>query len=72
MQANEWTSSTRVSRKMRRGRRSNLLDAMQARLGPQVPSVEGQSSMSETLRARLGPLTVIPMSEGPSATKAVG
>ena len=50
---------------MRRDKRSHLSDAIQARLGPQVPSAEGQSRMLETLRARLGPLATTPMSEGP-------
>ena len=66
VQPDEETISTQVSRNMRHDKRSHLSDAIQARLGPQVPSAEGQSCMSETLRARLGPLAVTPMSEGPS------
>ena len=65
VQSNEGTISTQVSRNMRRDKRSHLSDTIRARLGPQVPSAEGQSRMSETLRARLGPLATTPMSEGP-------
>ncbi|KAL6313491.1 hypothetical protein AAG906_005438 [Vitis piasezkii] len=51
---------------MRCGRRSHLSDTLRARLGPQAPSVEGQSHMLETLRAHLGSLTTTPMLEKPS------
>ena len=52
--------------KMRRVRRPRLSDVMQARLGPQAPSVEGQPCLSGTLKARLGPSTAISMPERPS------
>ena len=51
---------------MRRVRRSRLSNVMQARLGPQAPSVEGQPCVLGTLKARLGPSTSISMPERPS------
>ena len=38
----ESSDSTRISTKRRRDRRSQLLDAMRARLGPQTPGMEGR------------------------------
>ncbi|KAL6321871.1 hypothetical protein AAG906_035575 [Vitis piasezkii] len=66
MQPNEGTTSTRVSKKMRRNKRSHLLDALRAWMGPQAPSVERQSCMLEILSARLGPPATTPMLERPS------
>lgn len=63
MQSDEGTTSTHVSRKIRHDRRSHLSDAMQAQLGPQAPSVEGQSHMLETLRVHLGPPVAAPLQE---------
>ncbi|KAL6329895.1 hypothetical protein AAG906_039809 [Vitis piasezkii] len=61
----EGTSCTWVSRKTS-DRRSHLSDAMRARLGPQAPSMEGQSCIPKTLRACLGPPATAPMSKQPS------
>ena len=66
IQPNEGTTSTRVSKKMRRNKRSHLLDALRAWMGPQAPSVERQSCMLEILSARLGPPATTPMLERPS------
>lgn len=63
MQPDEGTTSTHVSRKIRHDRRLHLSDAMQAQLGPQAPSVEGQSHMLETLRVHLGPPVVASLQE---------
>ena len=49
--------------KRRRGRRSDLSNAMQAQLGPQAPGVEEQPCILETLKARLGALPTVVMSE---------
>ena len=38
----ESSDSTRISTKRRRDRRSQLLDAMRALLGPQTPGMEGR------------------------------
>ncbi|KAL6321832.1 hypothetical protein AAG906_035530 [Vitis piasezkii] len=56
IQPNKGTTSTRVSKKMRRNKRSHLLDAF----------VERQSRMLEILSARLGPAATTHMLEQPS------
>ena len=61
-QLNEGIDSTQTSMNRRWGKRSHLSNAMLARLGPQALSVEGQPCISETLKARIGPSSVIIMS----------
>ena len=66
MQLDEGTDSTQTSMKRRRDRMSCLSDTMWALLRPQAPGMEGQPCILETLKAHLGPPTIVVMSGWPS------
>ena len=60
----EISDSTRISLKRRQDRRSQLLDAMHARLGPQTPGME-KPRVATTQEVYLGPSTALTILDWP-------